>query len=816
MKHGRYFWILAGLLPALPGAAQERDSRQAEQAIGATVEEVMVTARRREERLRDVPIAASAITDAMIGALVLDSVDDYLRQVPSATLVTSGPEYLNDITIRGQGSGRLGFSETATGLFRDGMYSAGGGFGGRSLSRMDTFDIDRIEVLRGPQGALFGRNSVGGAINVVSKRSSEEFALRGTVRAASNDRRDAEGIVNVPLGSRAGLRLGGIWQEQDEGFIRNETTDHYLDTQRYRGLRSVFDMGASDSLRVGAFYEYYDALAPAFVNLGQRPLRIDGTTLDPQPYVRSDMNREGGSDIRQHYAMIDAQYSMSAATLTAKVNFTQRDGGRSNEDYDHYGGQSGIDVAPGADVLSADYTLAQHEDYERIGAQAYLASSTAGSVSWLAGIEGLWSGSDVVVDPDLCLPYTGAALPDAPGCFIGRPGVLSPVGAAVRNAGRIGLTHDEFSEDITSYSLFGSVDWKLSDRFKLGGELRVQDDRKEFDFLRYSEDPLVYFGSGAAPAGLLPPLMIDPDGGGPRAASFVEFCPPDLVAGQCLAGLESARIQARRDWTFWTPAVTLHYATSDDHAFYARFATGDRPGGFNTNLAPTTVREDLAASLIYEPEKADSFELGWKGAWLDGALEGEAAVFYIETRDVQVVSVPSLQGRGFVLQNAGDAYVYGGELELRHAARLGRGRLISSLALSSQEGEFEAGASVLLDTNGDGVPDQLDLSGNDVPRLRDYQLALNMAYSLPLTASLSGSAGVSLQTAAGGYENPDNSREYSDYTLLDARLGVLGQHWKVSLYGRNLTDEVYLLNAVGANNFWSDGRTYGVEVTLKY
>lgn len=813
MKRQHVGMALIGLFSAVPVTAQVSDGALQTQSL----EEVVVTARKREERLRDIPIAASAITEAMRESLVLDNLDDYLRQTPSTTLVTSGPEYLNDITIRGQGGGRLGFSETATGLFRDGMYSAGGGFGGRSLTRMDTLDVSRIEVLRGPQGALFGRNSVGGAINVVTNRPQQELAIKATARAWNTDRRDGEIVFNTPLGDDVALRVAGLIHDQNEGFIRNETTGHDVDTQRYRGARSALAYSPTDNLRFGAMYEYYDAEAPAFGTLGQRETRVDGTPLDPDRYRRADLDREGGSDITQHYALLTADYSFAATNLALKVSRAERDGSRSNEDFDHFAGHSGIDVAPGAAVLTPDYTLIQSEDYDRTSAQLYLASTGAGAFSWLAGIEGLSSESAVSLDPNLCPAYTGSPLPETAGCIVGRAGVLPAQSASVRTTGRLTLNHDQFSEQVDSYSAFGSVDWRMTEHLKLGLELRVQRDEKDFAFQRYAGDPLVFFGAGTPPAGMLAPIPIDPDlAAGPRAASPVQYCPPTLVAPQCAPGLEAATLSSQREWTFWTPAATLHYAMTSEQAVYLRFATGYRPGGFNTNQSPATVKSDLEAGVLYEPEEADSLEVGWKGELFGGFLEGEAALFYVRTTDVQVVSAPSAQARGFILQNAGDTFVYGGELELRNVARIAAGQLVTSFGVSSQAGEFEDGASALLDTDGDGVPNQLDLSGRDVPRLRDYQATLNVAYNVPLGDALTGMLGISFQTAEGGAENPDNSRDYSGYELLDARVGVRGEHWRVALFGRNLTDQRYLLNTVGGNNFWSEPRTYGVEIRMSY
>lgn len=815
--------VAAGLLCGFSAVApaQEADPTDGEVDAAADqaaeLDEIVVTARKRQEGLRDVPISTSAITDARRETLVLDDMDDLLRQMPSTTLVTTGPEFLNDVSIRGQGSGRLGFSETATGLYRDGMYNAGGGFGGRTLSRMDLFDNERIEVMRGPQGALFGRNSVGGAINVVAKRPGPEFGGYAKGLGGSEDRFDAEAVTNVPFGPMAGLRFGGFYDDQGGGFIHNQTTGRDVDWQRYVGFRSVFDMVTASNLKLSLLYEYYDSNTPAFSSLGFRATRADGTSLDPGPYARADMDREGRADITDHSVLFNADYGFIGADLSFKLAYRSRDGGRSNEDNDHFAGVSGIDVTPGDSTAGPDFTVAQFEDYTRTGAQLFLASNSGGRWSWLVGAEGLWSESDIVNDPNLCPEYTGTFGGAVAGCYVGQAGMLDAAAAQQRVVGRLTVGNDSFIEDLSSYSLFGSTDFKLTDDLKLGLEMRVQIDEKEFEFARWSEDPLVYFGEGAPPAGLQAPVSIDPDGAaGPRPAAPVQFCPPDLPSSQCAAGLETARLSSDRDWTFWLPAATLHYYVTDAHALYVRYATGFRPGGFNTAQPATTVREDLEPQLIYQPEDAVSYETGWKGELFGGLIKGEAALFYTQTQDVQVVTAPSATARGFVLQNAGDAYIYGAELELRNVTQLGGGRLLTTLVLSNADGEFEDGAEVLLDINGDGVPDNADLGGYEVPRLRDYQLAFNLAYSRPVGDGLRGIVGLSYQLADGGFETPNNSRDYEGYSLIDARVGVEGKQWKLSVFGRNLSDERYLLNTVGLNEYWSQPRTWGADFTFSF
>jgi outer membrane receptor protein involved in Fe transport len=134
---------------------------------------------------------------------------------------------------------------------------------------------------------------------------------------------------------------------------------------------------------------------------------------------------------------------------------------------------------------------------------------------------------------------------------------------------------------------------------------------------------------------------------------------------------------------------------------------------------------------------------------------------------------------------------------------------VSRIAFSTLDGEFAEGASLI----NQGVT--VDLEGLQVPRLRDYQVTANLFYTQSIGA-LRGFVGLSGQFADGGFENPDNTREYEGYELYDARLGIEGDHWRFSLFGRNLTDEKYVLNVVGTNEFWSQPRVYGAELALRY
>lgn len=815
--------LMAGAIlmiaPSAALAAEETDAPANAAATASQADDdsaIVVTARKRSETIEDVPVAITAITADDRSGLALDRTGDYLRQVPGAALVSSGPEYLQDITLRGQGSGRLGFSETATGIFRNGLYNAGGGFGGRAFSRMDVFDAERIEVLRGPQGAIYGRNSVGGAIDIRTQEPLFDTSGSVSLRYANPDRVVVQGIANVPIvEDRLALRVGGLYDRQSSGFYRNDAGD-VLDKARYSGLRAALKGRVGDNGTLNFLYEYSNSRAPAFGAQGQRMTRIDGTVLDADPFVRSDMNRSGSAFIRDHLVVASYAQELGGVTFNARALYKTRDGGREGEDNDHFAGASSIDVLPGAAFKSPDYSVGQYEDHNHWMVQAYLASARKDApVTWLLGAEYLSSSTDTSTVPNFCPTYTGTLQPDTPGCYVGAIGTLTTAGTSARSNGRLTMNNDSFSEKLRSPSIFASIELALGARTRLEVAARLQRDRKDYDFMRFSMDPLVYFGSGAVPAGMAAPITSDPDGAGPLPASPVQFCPPTLPAAQCAAGRETLTASSQQKGTYFTPAISLRHRLSSDLNVYIRFATGYRPGGFNTNLPPTTVRSQVAGLLNYKPEQAYSGELGLKGRLL--GIHFALAGYYVRTTGVQVVTAASSLSRGFILQNVGNAHVYGVELEARRRWNLGGGSFFQlAVNATTQGGAFEDGATALIDQSGTGVPSPVSLAGTPVPRLRKLQVAPNATLSVPIATDVRLILNGGMQHAAGGLESPAATRPYSGYTLFDARAGIQYKDLTLSVFGKNLTNKIYVLNVISSNYYYSEPRTYGVELKASF
>lgn len=714
----------------------------------AVIEEIVVTARKREEAIEDVPNAVSSLNGALLDDLGVQSGIDLVRQIPSATFVSGGPSYLADISIRGQGAGRLGFTESATGIYRNGVYSAGGGFGGRSFNRMDLFDIESIETYRGPQSGLYGRNAVGGAVNIKTRAPEFENHAKFKVGYEDIDRTNIEAVGNIALTDNVAGRIGGIYTDQNDGFITDVDSGSTLDTEEYYGIRGALGGQFGSTTDADMSVEYWESDAPSFSVLGQRlPIDNGGVPIpgetDPGEFERN-ASSIGRVEIEEFSAMGSLEHSFRWADAVVSVLYKNRNGTRAGDDLDHFLGFEG--------VAGTDLRVSQHEDFERFGLEARLTSMGGGDWYWLAGVDTQFSESDVVQQN-----AGGSAIP--------------PLNA-------LATRRDEFREELESFSAFGMVEWALTDRVVLAIEGRVIRDTKQFMFTRDQA------GAGA-----------------------------DIDTGD----LEETE-------TRFLPGASLKFDLRDHGNLYARFATGYRPFGFNTGVPD-------ARFIPYDEEIARSVEVGWKNGLLQDRLLYTLAAFWMDTDDPQLSTAISQTDTTTALQNVDGSTIYGIELDVDWVLPLGPGTYRGGLNASTIQGEFDEDTSLLVSVGGAGIV-EFDLSEARVNRTRDLIFSLHSFYDFALTERIHASIGGSIQAESGGYENavgdsptrfnsgiPNTAftgRELDDFLLVDLRLELTMGEWNFAVYGRNVTDEVYILQNVLQNNFYNEREKYGIEVGFRY
>jgi outer membrane receptor protein involved in Fe transport len=724
----------SGLIGTTLATANAQETPPAQDgAEERTLDTVVVNARKTDEALTDVPVSVNALTAEQISDRVLDKFDDFIRATPGTTVVNAGPDYNTDISIRGQGGGRNGFTESATGIYRNGVYVAGGGFGGRTYNRLDLFDVEQFEVYRGPQGALYGRNAVGGAVNVITARPDPEaFSGRVTLNYDERERTTLEGVANVPLGTGgSALRLAGLTTDQSGGFITNTVTGATLDTEELYGLRGSVLLALTPEWSVTLTAERYENQdSPGFSDLGRRlPGTNAAAAFDPDPFRRVG-SRSGRVRIEETTFFAELDGMIGENTLTGVLTTKNRDARRFNEDLDKFLGQQGVGAS--------DLSVVQSEDFDRLGAEIRLASPSDRAWRWLVGVD-YQSFED-----ELITANEGTS--------------------NIANLRELGQRTDLSTEDLTSFSVFGLVEADLGTNWTITGELRALTDERDFLFSRTDRVPTPVNGS-------------------------------------------IAPVLDTREDTAVLPVVTVKRSLGEDAQVYARVATGFRPGGFNAGTGNVD-------ALGYEPENALAGELGYK-ANLAG-WQVSTAVYYQRSDDLQIVTTVSTTDTTTVLQNIPQADYYGFEAEVSKAFEVGPGRLNLNGSFSTADGEFGSGS--VINVNGTAI----DISGDPVNRVRDYQVSLNGNYAMPLGGGWRGFANVTATAEGGGFENATGGgnrptgRVLEDFERYDIRLGVDNGRLRASLFVQNISDEVVVLQTVNQNEFYSTPRIVGGEITVRW
>lgn len=427
------------LFIGLPAGTAVSQAQPSDEPV-ATLETITVTATKREQSLLEVPSAITAVDPEQAEDLRLTDARDLLQLAPSTFLQENNAGTARDISIRGVSTPTL-FAEPGVSMYIDDVYSSG------YISYPTQFrDMERVEILRGPQGALYGRNAVGGAVNVISARPTDELSGEVTATAASLDRYELEGILNVPLGDKAAVRALAWHDDQSEGEYFNETTGQYLDTSESTGGRLTGLFEPTEALSITAIIEAEDADGPGtylfFPDAGETE---DTIQRDTQPTNSWESMR----------------YSVQATHESGMGTFTLVIGGR---DYELDGVEdtdlstsTTVDLLTGA--LGAQVTT-RYNKVESQSAEARWLSPELGPVTLLAGVTYLDESAQ------------GDILTDLQSLSNVLAGGLVPFTLDIAN-----------DQSLESISAFAELTWTLNDRVDLIASGRYTSDDKNVDFL---------------------------------------------------------------------------------------------------------------------------------------------------------------------------------------------------------------------------------------------------------------------------------------------------------------------------------------------
>jgi iron complex outermembrane receptor protein len=728
-------------------AQQASSSAKASDASG--LEEIIVSARRRgEESLQSVPLAVSAFSDETLRDAGIVDLSQIAGRAPSFTFQEQIGNQ-QELVIRGIGTLRLTGSaaEPSVGTFIDEVY-----VGRRGTATPPIFDLERVEVVRGPQGTLYGKNVVGGAINLITAKPKREFGGRASVSYGQYDvygGRDLWGYdayITGPIGETTAGRIA-IYGQGNDPYSENVLLNKGLDKNEAFAMRGSLLFEPSEALTASVSADFAKTKSTGQSRRAEDDPTIPGLGAVLTGGYLTDNPRDSESPWDQYE-------NRQIVGLTGRVDY-QFDNGNtltylaSLRDGD-FKGQFSL-VGTTSPPSLTDAACGQHEEYSGLTQDLRLSSPAEGALRWIAGLYFLREDTDLV---DNCFANTFLS-------FLG-PGSVGDIldGELLYN-----------QENVTrSWAVYGEAEYDLIDNLTLTVGGRFTWDDKSY---RNKSDCLDY-GAGV---------------------DFI-FCVAPL-------GAETWDIRTGQEWNEFTPKVSLDWHVTDAAMLYASAAKGFKGGGWQGK--PGTRAAALAS---YDPETAWTYEVGAKTQWAAGRVRANVALFYTDFKDLQVEQLDDT-GLTLIIDNAASAEIKGVELELTVRPIEPIEFWLSGSYIDSEYKEF-------VDASGN------DLSGNSLARTPKYMLNTGIEASTPIADALHLRGRVEYQWQDDMPWGVENTIYEDAYGLLNARLGVGSEsgRWEVALYGKNLTDELYHVDAIPflGDVFvrYAPPRSYGVQLVTTF
>jgi len=709
--------LAAAIAIALAAPAVVHTAYGAEGAL----EEVVVTARKREENLQDVGSAITALSAGDLERRFDIDLQNLANAAPNVVIddIQQGPGSPAAISIRGVGTTDVekNFDPTV-GVVQDGVF-----IGVNSGAMLKAVDLQSVEILRGPQGTLYGRNSIGGVINVTrGKPSTGEFGGAARAGAGNNGDLQLDGYLNVPLGESFAFKLGGAYRQND-GWFHNRTLDKDVGEMEFYSVSPSFVWKPTDALEIYYRFDktWQDQDANTVVNMAQPDQawcffynQCAQSLDDPQSGDRYEVLQNGDDPYQSYFDTelhtVNASYKLSDANEIEYVF------GYFTTDEKVYQDWDGTALTLYHTDRPADWNQRSHElRWTHTGDRL---SYTLGAYYW---------------DSDYRIDLTS---------YIGFGDLLFGL-----PSGTVLTVLQTVAQTTESKALFFEGDYKFTDALTLtvGG--------------RYTEDEKT--------SGVIDPIM------------------PELAVKGSLEN------PFEESWSEFTPKVGLRYRFNDDLMVFGLYSKGFRAGGFNGR--PGTYE---AASIPYDPETVDNYELGIKSEWLDGRLRLNGSVFYMNYDDKQEEqSVPTSQGTGqqTVVVNASSAEIYGLEIDLAAA-------ITDRFMLTANLGILDASYKELIDPI-----TGTDLSDLDLRRAPPVTATLSPSYTVDLGP---GKFWVQADFRYIGEQELtflNSPQSHVDaHEVIDASVNYKMGNWTASLWGLNLTDD----------DSWSQAYDVGTSVTF--
>jgi|TARA_B110000285_G_scaffold221247_1_gene273945 iron complex outermembrane receptor protein len=776
------------------------------------LEEVIVTAQKRNQSENDIGIAISTWTGNELRDMGVVSAEDMALRTPGLTVNESSATGVPLYTIRG-----VGFQDYSTGASSTvGIYFDQVAMPYTVMTRGLLFDAERVEVLKGPQGDLYGRNTTAGQINFISNKPSEEFEVGVNVGYSSYSTVDFEGFVNGSMGENAQGRIALKTIQSSEGWQKSVDGDDELGEKDVTALRASFNIELSEDanlllvahhvddqsdnkantaydgreIGLAEFSAPYSAVAP-YLASGETPpwystddneaagwtnsytSSITGTTFDLRP--KRDNQLKGMS------AHLDWDLgNVSLTSITAYNKFERVE--RNDWDGGQYNDSSNINTTD-LSVFSQELQL----------------SGSTDSVDWLVG---------AYYSTDEMEEYYHYFMSDS---LYGGASLVFDIAPFKLNGTGILELDTKYQQETDSSAIFGHVEWQFTGALKLTVGGRYTKEQRDWSGCTYVADDNslgsfnnVLFGTtlSAGSCGTIDDR--------PSSPTFILglLGTPDANNGLAVFTdtIDTSRMMGK---------IGLDYTPSDNVLYYASISQAFKSGGFNGANSNTTTQ-----LMPYDEEILTSYEIGAKATLLEGSMQLNAAVFSYDYKDKQEKDrVITLVGAISGLTNVDESSITGAEIDIQwlptDGLRLAFGGAWLDTEIEQWQAVDAANSAWLVNTA------TFDASGSELPQAPSLSYTALIGYDTNITENLILGMALDLSytdKTTGGVA-PERATE--DYTVINARLSIsdASEKWKTLLWVRNVADEDYYASAfLGGNGPYvrSMGMPRTVGVSLSY
>ncbi len=793
-------------------------------AQSAMLEEIVVTAQKRAQSINDVGITVNAFTGSMIKDMGVTTAKDLADFTPGLTVNAAGATGVPVYTIRGVGFQDLTTASSSTvGLYFDEVaipYTV--------MSRGALFDVERVEVLKGPQGDLYGRNTTAGQVNFISRKPTEEFEAGFTLGVSRFETIDLEGFVSGGLSDSVQGRLafkttqaGEGWQEsltrpgdtlgeKDltalRGLLNFDLSDdvslllnlHYVDDQSDNQALTAFDGREINFDEFGAPYRpLNDYRIPGGANYGETPpwystgdnRAADWNNTWTNPVTgKTDSLRPGRDNQTQGFAA-KLEWNLDGMVLTSITAYDEFERSEINDvDGTPFSVQENINETE-LDVFSQELRLSGETD----------------DLTWVAG---LYYSHDEM--DELYNFFMGDSIFGDGSAAWGLPLPFT--------ANPIRRLHTQYKQETESRALFGHFEYNLTSKARLTVGLRYTEEERDWSGCTYDAGDGTLaafmnanFGTTLQPGGC---GTIDDDPGS-QDYIFAIIGTPD--ANNAFHPL-SSDISTEK----WMGKLGMDYAITNDILTYVTLSQAFKSGGFNGNNSQTT-----SQLQPYKPEELTSLEVGLKATLLDNSMQLNLSAFHYDYKDKQEQEfVYTFVGAIAGLGNVPESEVDGAEVELQWTPISG---LNLNMGVAYLDTEIKKWVTPL--PTGILDPGTGEVIGGELSDEKGSRLPQAPEWSYNLTARYEWLIGNGLMMEVGGDLNhtdemPDPVRPQNsvdDRTLVNARVGVSDESgkWRALLWSRNLTDEYYYTASFGGINggyarLVGMPRTYGLSLEYNF